>query len=105
MAELTPEPAKIIVHPGDIVQITDQVHAHRGALLQVEIVQAWGIGAEMNAIVDGTYCAAYVRLKPDQFAVVGVAVLMSPDRLAARRASLATDAAMAREREAAAKEK
>jgi len=82
------EEETLTVHPGDVVQITDQKNKAFGCLLIVEACHGWGVGATMHW-TDGTRLwESYHRLKPDQFAVVGAAAVVKPDVLAARRDSL-----------------
>lgn len=96
MPEDTPatEPATeeetLTVHPGDVVQITDQKHAAFGCLLIVEQCHSWGLGATMHWADKTRLWESYHRLKPGQFALVGAAAIVKPDVLAARRDSLGT---------------
>lgn len=92
--------AKITVHPGDIVQITDQAHPYVRGLAVVTECHSWGIGVNVNGVVGGALAEAYERLKPGQFAVCGVARLVSGAVAAARRQSMETDAEIQRERAA-----
>jgi hypothetical protein len=93
MAEYVParEPEKeitIVVHPGDVVQVTDPQHRFRRSFGTVRECHAWGIGVDLTAIVVGKVSDNYERFKPGQFAVIGQAVLMSPDVQRARKESL-----------------
>lgn len=79
------------VHPGDIVQDTD------GCLHLVTTTNSWGVGAIQRRIEAGQEVSTYARLRPGQFSVCGVAVTLPEAVAQARRDSLATEAAVARE--------
>lgn len=93
MAEYAPakEPEKettIVVHPGDVVQITDRKHPYRGGFGTVRECHSWGIGVDLAAVVVNRISEKYERLKPGQFGVIGEAALMSGEVIRARKESL-----------------
>jgi hypothetical protein len=95
-----PDPAEtLIVHPGDIIQITDSAHELQRALLIVHETHAWGVGAMVQALRGGELQEAYQRIKPGTFAVVGAALLLPEDVTAARRASVEHAREVTREQE------
>lgn len=81
------------VHPGDIVQ------DHEGLLYLTTGTFNWGVGAVLRSRgnLSQSISEAYHRLKPGSFSVVGVAPMMPEAVAQARRDSLATEAAVARE--------
>lgn len=87
----------IVVHPGDIIQATQPGPLH-GHFLLVTEVHARHIGAIMRWPETTTVLGqeAYHRLKPGAFAIAGVAPIMPPEILAARRDSVATARDLAR---------
>lgn len=89
--------AAVFIHPGDLVQITDQAHEHQRAILMVTETYSWGLGATMQAIVDGRLSESYQRLRVAQAVVVGTAALMPPEVLQLRKASIETQRELARE--------
>lgn len=88
----------IAVHPGDIIQATVQGPIH-GHFLFVTETQRWGVGAVLRWFDPDLQedREVYHRMKPGTFAVVGTAAIMPPEVAAARRDSLATARAVARE--------
>lgn len=88
----------MVVHPGDVVQVIAEGHQLRGAFAIVETCHGWGIGVQIVAVVGGVPSKSYERLKPGQFAVVGPAVLITPEIASARRDSIRHDEELARER-------
>lgn len=104
MADTEPAPASeesetLVVHPGDVIQITDQKHVGVGCFLLVEGCYKWGIGATLHWLNSNQSGAmqSYHRLRPGQFAVVGAAAILTPDLLAARRDSVETARLVAQE--------
>jgi mannose/cellobiose epimerase-like protein (N-acyl-D-glucosamine 2-epimerase family) len=92
------ESSGVPVLPGDLVQVTAQGHRFRGGLGVVSEVRRRGVGAVLQALdADGRLVEAYERLRPDQFAVVGRAVLVTPEIQRAREDAERTAAAVARE--------
>jgi hypothetical protein len=85
-----------IVHPGDIIQGTQQGPAH-GHLFLVTETHRWGVGALARWYEGGGDHETYYRLKPGQFAVVGAAAILPPEVAAARRDSIANAREVARE--------
>lgn len=106
-----PETATIIVHPGDVVQITDNRHQLLGCVAICYQVYSWGIHANLRIpgrmgdtpgtviVMPGRDSTVDIteRLKPGQFMVVGTAVLLPPDVIAARRDSIETARLVAEE--------
>lgn len=86
----------IIVHPGDILQGTEQGPQH-GHLFLVTETHRWGAGAVARWHHDGDDHEVYHRFKPGTFAVVGAAHILPPEVAAARRDSLATQRQLAKE--------
>jgi hypothetical protein len=101
----------LVVHPGDIVQVTDPAHPWKGLILLVEATHGWGIHGQLqapgrlgdkpgtvNVVAGDNSTVTWVeRFKPGQFAVCGAAAIMPPEVAAARRASIETAAEVARE--------
>jgi hypothetical protein len=87
----------LIVHPGDIIQGTQQGPSH-GHLFLVTETHRWGVGAVHRWSEHGADKETYWRFKAGQFAVVGVAPLMPPEVAAARRDSVEGALAVAREK-------
>ena len=94
------EETTIVVHPGDVVQITQADHRYRAALGIVQECHGWGVGVNLIAISNGRPVEAYERLRPGQFVVIGSAFLMPPEVAAARKASIEHAEDLARERSA-----
>jgi hypothetical protein len=92
------EGTTIVVHPGDVVQVTPEGHQLRGAFAIVEECHGWGLGVQLVAIVGGVPSKSYERLKPGQFAVIGPATLISPEIAGARRDSIRHAEELARDR-------
>lgn len=98
-----PAPAEtLVVHPGDVIQITDQADKWFRAILVVDEVKGWGVQA--FAIIphnDRPAEDAYYRVQHGKFAVIsgpgGVEVATRP-LFDARAASLETAAQLAAER-------
>lgn len=88
----------VIVHPGDIIQATQQGPIH-GHLLFVSETHRWGVGAVLRWPDPDLQedREVYHRMKPDTFVKVGTAAIMPPDVAAARRDSIATQRAVQRE--------
>lgn len=87
----------VTVHPGDILQITDSKHPGLGCVLIAEGCHKWGVGATLRWFAGERTMEAYIRLKPGQFSVTGAAAVLSPETLAARRASIETARLVAEE--------
>lgn len=79
------------VHPGDIIQDS------QGLLYLASEVHGWGVGAVQRFAHQGDVLEAYHRLKPGQFVVVGAAHMLPPELAAARKDSIATERAIAKE--------
>lgn len=79
------------VHPGDIVQDTS------GQFYLVTETHKWGVGAVQRWTDGGEVRETYSRLRPGQFVVVGVGHLLPEDVSQARRDSLTTARALAKE--------
>ena len=77
------------VHPGDIIQITDPQHDQFRALLVIQQVRKWGVGANLPTVMHGSLGDVYVRLKRAQFTVCGAAALIPEGVASARRDSVA----------------
>ena len=86
-----------VLHPGDIVQVTDAKDKWFPALLVVDEPKAWGFtGFVFMPRNDGPPVPqVYYRMQNGKFEVVGRAVVMSADMAKARDASLATAVALA----------
>lgn len=65
--------------PGDVVQIIDPSHHWFPALLVVDEVKDWGIQGYATAINNdpGPCPAAYIRVKNEQIARIGEAIVVS----------------------------
>lgn len=88
----------LIVHPGDIIQATQQGPIH-GHLFLVSETHRWGVGAVMRWTDDGEDRETYHRFTdPAAFVVVGTAHLLPPDVAARRRDSVATQRTVEREK-------
>jgi hypothetical protein len=87
------------LHPGDIVQITDQKNRWFPSLIVVEEVRAWGVQgfAFMPSPKGPPSGKAYYRLKTGEFEKVGALVMIPEDIAKAREASLETAAQLAAE--------
>lgn len=87
------EPAEpLVVHPGDLVQITDEATKFYPAILTVDDVKAWGVQAFILAPDSkGVIAPVFTRLQRGTFAVCGAAVLLPGDTARAREQSLATE--------------
>ena len=81
----------VTAHPGDILQDQD------GLLYLATETHSWGVGAVQRAHYNGEVRETYSRLKPGQFVVVGTAHMLPEEVAQARRDSLATERALARE--------
>ncbi|MEJ7831280.1 MAG: hypothetical protein WKF79_00055 [Nocardioides sp.] len=81
----------ITVHPGDILQDS------QGLLYLASEVHGWGVGAVQRFDHAGDVIEAYHRLKPGQFVVVGTAHTLPEAVAQARRDSLATERAIAKD--------
>lgn len=82
----------VTVHPGDIIQDSD------GLLYLASETQRWGVGAVLRwRLPDGEVRESYHRMKPGQFTVCGEATLMPEEVRAARRDSIATAKAVAKD--------
>lgn len=101
MPEATPAPAApTIVHPGDVIQITDQADKWFPAILVVDEVKGWGVQAYLYvAHNDGTPAGqAFYRLKHGKFALTGGrAIVATREQFMAREASLETARLLAEE--------
>jgi hypothetical protein len=86
----------LTVHPGDIVQGTQQGPTH-GHLFLVTETHRWGVGAVARWHENDVDRETYNRLKPGTFAVCGAAAVLPPEVAAARRDSIATARQIARE--------
>lgn len=86
----------VIAHPGDIIQGTQQGPTH-GHLFLITETHRWGVGAVARWHDDATDHETYNRFKPGTFAVCGAAAILPPEVAAARRDSIATARALARE--------
>lgn len=65
------------IHPGDIVQITDERPGLVGAFVLAEDVKAWGIQGFVHSVTSfDESTRIYLRLTYDQFERVGRAVLV-----------------------------
>lgn len=84
------------VHPGDIIQGTQQ-GPHHGHLFLVTETHRWGVGVLARWHEDEEDREVYHRMKPGTFAVVGAAYILPPDVAAARRDSIATARTLAKE--------
>lgn len=58
---------------GDVIQATEKAGDWCGCLLIVDEVKTWGVQAGMKIPFKGT---AYMRLKDDQYEVIGKAVMV-----------------------------
>src|SRR3546814_10586258 len=89
----------LVVHPGDIIQGTTK-DSRGGHFFMVSQCKAWGVGA-IQRWIDGTEDReAYYRFKirPEpEFVVVGAAHLLPVEIAQARRDSIATTAAVAKD--------
>jgi hypothetical protein len=81
----------LIVHPGDILQDTS------GQFFLAASTHSWGVGAVQRWTDGGEVRETYHRLKPGQFVVVGSAHTLPEEVAQARRDSIATARALARE--------
>lgn len=81
----------VTVHPGDILQDSD------GLFYLAAETHSWGIGAVLRWRQDDQVRETYHRMKPGQFVVVGVAHTLPEEVRAARRDSIATARALARD--------
>jgi hypothetical protein len=88
--EATDERAAI--HPGDVVQVTEQGHALYGSFGLVRELHGWGLGVDFLAVTEtaGRVGITYQRLKRSELAAIGAALIMPPDILSARRDSIET---------------
>lgn len=66
---------QIDVEPGMVIQANENAGDWCGCLLIVEEIKGWGVMAGLKIPQKGT---AYIRLKNEQFEVIGNAVLI-PD--------------------------
>jgi hypothetical protein len=89
---------KKIVHPGDIVQVTDPGHSLHSHLLIVTQARPRFIGAIVRWVDGyGELGQNYHRLDPAQVVVCGAAAILPEDLLQARKDSLKTAEEAARE--------
>lgn len=85
-----------VVHPGDVIQATTK-DSRGGHFFMVTQCKAWGVGA-IQRWIDGTDDReAYYRFKRREFVIVGAAHLLPVEIAQARRDSIATAAAVAKE--------
>jgi hypothetical protein len=87
----------IIAHPGDIIQSTMQGHWSHGLLFMIDQTRSWGVEASMLYRQAGEEFVVPMRFKPGTFAICGAAAIVPPEIAAARRDSIATARAVARE--------
>lgn len=87
----------LIVHPGDIIQGTQQGPQH-GHLFLVTEPRTRHVGAVARWHADGADQETYHRFQPGTFAVVGAAAILPPEVAAARRDSIATQRLLDAER-------
>jgi hypothetical protein len=73
--------------PGDIVQVIDKTHGWVGMTAIIEQTRAWGFELYLCS---PTGLEWRERAKREQFAVIGVAILVSPAIAAARRDAVET---------------
>ncbi len=96
MPDISKKP--IIVHPGDIVQITDPAHKWFPALVVISEPRSWGAQGFVFVVKnDAKAGEAYIRLMNGCFERCGTCVMVSPDMDRDRRNSMESAAALAAE--------
>lgn len=60
---------------GDIIQANENAGAWCGTVLIVDEVKSWGVQALVHIPMNGD---AYIRLKPDQYEVLGGQAILMP---------------------------
>ena len=60
---------------GSIIQANENAGAWRGTVLIVDEVKSWGVQAFVHIPMQGD---AYIRLKPDQYEVLGGQAILMP---------------------------
>lgn len=60
---------------GDIIQANENAGAWCGTVLIVDEVKSWGVQAFVHVPMKGD---AYIRLKPDQYEVLGGQAILMP---------------------------
>ena len=93
------EQKTLVVHPGDIIQATTK-DGRNGHFFLVSQCKSWGVGAIQRWLDGADDKEAYHRFatRPEpEFVVVGAAHLLPVELAQARRDSIATAAAVAKE--------
>lgn len=84
-----------VIHPGDIVQITDPNHHWFPALIVASEIRSWGCQGFCFVVKnDAKAGEAYIRLKTGQFEYCGTCIMIGQDMDRDRRNSIAEHAAL-----------